>query len=121
MKSNRITVIINKSPQEIFDFTLNPDNTPRWIDSIVKEEIDANPPKLGSIYKNANKLGLWSEYHITDFVNGTSFTMTSNDGSYHVRYTLTPKDKKATELEYFEWIDQGDLESPFTYAILEKL
>ncbi len=121
MKSNTITIIINKSPQEIFDFTLNPNNTPKWIDSIIKEEIDVTPPKLGSVYRNVNRQGVWSEYHVTEFLNGTRFTMASKDGNYHVLYTFTPKERNVTELEYYEWVDNGDLEGPFTKDILEKL
>lgn len=121
MKSNTIAIVINKTLQGMFDFLLNPVNTPKWIGSIVKEEIDVNPPKLGSIYRNVNKQGVWSEYRITEFINGSKFTMTSKDGTYHVRYTFTPIDTQATSLEYYEWVDRGDLPEPFTKNILEKL
>lgn len=121
MKSNTIIIVINKSPKEIFDFTLNPDNTPKWIDSIIKEEIDIQPPKLESVYKNVNKQGIWSEYHITEFTYSIMFTMTSKDGNYHVRYTFTPISSQTTSLEYYEWVNKGDLPEPFTADILKKL
>lgn len=49
------------------------------------------------------------------------FSMTSGDGNYHVRYTLTKISEQTTNLEYYEWADQGDIADPFTKDILEKL
>ena len=49
------------------------------------------------------------------------FVFTKKDGSYHVRYIFTPIGENITELKYFEWVDKGDLEEPFTLKILQKL
>jgi len=43
MKENKIKVIINKSIKEVFEFTINPKNTPSWILSI-KEEVAVGYP-----------------------------------------------------------------------------
>lgn len=121
MLEKKLTIRINKSADFVFDFTLNPKNTPKWINSIVQEETNEWPPKKGTIYRNKNIEGKWNEYKLTEFESNKMFTMTSKDGNYHVRYKFTPVDKNSCELEYFEWVDEGVLEEPFTLSILKKL
>jgi hypothetical protein len=120
VKNKKLTVQINKTPSEIIAFVLNPQNTPVWIESLVKEETNEWPPKEGTLYRNQNKKGEWNEYVLTELkVNG--FTMTQKDGNYHVKYLVTPIDEEATEFEYYEWVDKGELQEPFTQDILKKL
>jgi len=52
MKENIISIIINKSIHEVFEFSTNPQNTHLWVDSIKEEMTNEYPPKLGTIYKN---------------------------------------------------------------------
>lgn len=121
MKEKKLTIKINRTAAEVFAFCLNPANTPFWVKSIVKEETNEQPTKLGTIYRNVNRVGQWSEYRIIFYNQDKMFEMKLNDNNYHVRYTLTPIGEKECELEYYEWVEKGDLADPFTQDILEKL
>lgn len=121
MKVNKLTVTINKSARNIFDFVLDPLYTPTWIDSVAYEEKNENTTKLGTIYKNKDSRGNWSVFKITAFKQDKMFVMSKKDSNYHVRYTLKPLSEGSCELEYFEWVEDGELEEPFTRDVLNRL
>lgn len=120
MIDQRLTIQINKPLKHIISFVLNPKNTPLWIDSLVKEETNEWPVKVGSIYRNQNRNGEWNEYVLSE-LKDDGFTMFQKDGNYHVKYTLTPISDNSTDFEYYEWVDNGELQEPFTIEVLEKL
>lgn len=121
MKKNRISVEINCPVSEVFEFTINPINTRLWIDSIVREETNESPVKLGTKYKNINRESKWTEYTVVKFEPNKIFEMKQNNSSYHVRYTYEQISDKKTKLTYFEWVEHGDLDEPFSLVVLKKL
>jgi len=121
MKSKKLHIRINKPSSYIFDFVLDPKNTPLWVGSIKHEETNEWPVKLGTVYRNRGSSSNWSEYIISEFKKDKMFTMTMKDNNYHVRYTLQKAGNNSTDLEYYEWVTEGDLEEPFTLDILRRL
>jgi len=120
MKELKLKITINKPAAEVFAFTLNPENTPKWIDFIKEEETNEWPVKLGTIYRNTDGKGEWDEYELTEYDPPRAFTLSRRGPRYHVRYLLTDHGS-SSELEYYEWVDSGEITVPFTMEPLEKL
>lgn len=121
MKDLKLTVKINKPAKEVFEFTTNPANTPRWIDSIVKEEADSVPIAIGTIFRNWDAAEKMNEYKVTRYEPYTVFQLDATHQDYKVRYTYTPISENETELEYYEWSESDQLHAPFMQEILDKL
>jgi uncharacterized protein YndB with AHSA1/START domain len=121
MKENKITIIINKPIEKVFEFTTNPKNTHRWIPQIEEEIAEEYPPKVGTIYKNRGSGIDWNQYKVLEFEKNRIFTLTDLKGNYSVKYTYKKIGKNGTEMAYFEWVNEGELENPFTKEILQKL
>ncbi|MGA2667269.1 MAG: SRPBCC family protein [Patescibacteria group bacterium] len=120
LKENKLTVRIKKLPKDVFEFTINPKNTPKWLEMIKSEETNEWPIKVGTKYRNKRKDGEWTEYIVTVLESNKLFEIKSADGNYHTRYTYK-RFEDGTELEYYEWVDKGEIDSPFMIDILDKL
>lgn len=121
MKTNRLSVQIIKSLPDLYSFTVNPANTPKWIDSILVSQTSEWPIKIGTTYRNQDKAGAWAEYEVFALEENKLFELISKEGNFHVRYTYTSISDAKSELEYFEWVDEGDIPSPMTQDALNKL
>ena len=121
MKENKISIIIDKPIGEVFEFTTNPKNTHLWIPSILEEIAAEYPPKINTQYKNRGIDNNWNKYKVIDFKKDKVFILSDLLGNYFVKYTYRKLNGRKTEMEYFEWMLDGDLSNPFTIDILENL
>ncbi len=121
MKENRVSVEINAPIKKVFKFTINPKNTNLWVPGMVKEETNESKIRLGTEYRNVDKMGKWTKYVVTAFVPDRIFEMEQIDSPYRVRYTYEPLEANKTRLTYFEWVRKGFLEGPFEISVLAGL
>ncbi|MDB5264856.1 MAG: hypothetical protein JWN64_427 [Parcubacteria group bacterium] len=121
MKDLKLTVKINKPVREVFEFTTNPANTAKWIDSVEGEKADSYPPEIGTIYQNWDAAGNINEYKVTQYESPKVFQLDATRQDYKVRYTYTPVSENETVLEYYEWSESGQLHAPFMQEILDNL
>jgi len=121
MKENKLSITIEQPASSVFDFTTEPDNTPLWIDSIESEKVNERPIKVGTLYTNVDKDGNSNTYEVTKFVEGGVFELKSVSSSYTVQYTYSALSLSETELEYYEWVEDGDPLIPFEQKHLDKL
>ena len=121
MKTNQLTIHINKPVNQVFAFTITPPNSTKWIPNIIKEETDQWPIRVGTVYKLQDKSGSYSQVTVVSIEENQHIEWISADHIYHCRYTYQPINENATELEYSEWVNQGKIESPFTTEVLVKL
>jgi len=121
MRENEISIDINCPVNQVFAFTINPKNTPLWIESIVSEEASEFPIQLGTEYKNISKDGDWTQYKVTQLKPNKVFELKQKSGLYHVLYKYEALSEGKTKFTYIEWVDDGEIPHPFTLAILKKL
>ncbi len=119
MRENRLTIKINKPVAEVFAFTITPPNSAKWIPGIINEETNEWPVKIGTIYKLHTE-GNNFEVVVTDLKENEFIEWTKNK-NYHCRYTYRKISDDVTELDYFEWVDSGNIDQPFPKEVLDKL
>ena len=113
MKENQISIEINCPVKEVFEFTINPKNTPLWIDRIVSEEADEFPIQVGTEYKNISSNNDWTRYKVTQFKPNKIFELKQKSGLYHLLYKYEPISDSKTPFIFIEWVDDGELDHPF--------
>lgn len=121
MQNNQIIVQVKASADTVFEFTTNPQNTPKWLDQFEYEETNEWPVKVGTKYRNKTTVGKWGGYVVVACEQNKLFEILADDNNYHTRYGYKSLGENETELDYTEWVDRGDIECPFTPAMLEKL
>ena len=121
MKENRLTVTIGRPISEVFFFSINPENTKKWIPTMLEEISSDFPPQIGTKYKNRVEGGEWDEYIVSEYEDGKLFSLRDLMNNYNVRYTYKSISANITEMEYFEWNNAGTLSNPFSISNLNTL
>lgn len=121
MKENLLTIYIDKPIEEVFEYSLESDNVPKWITSIEKEIPTERPVKLGTKLNNIS-IGsdTWNQYEVIEIIPPKTFTLKLLNGDYYVKYTCTEKGA-GTDFEYYEWAEFGELEDIMGMDALERL
>ncbi len=67
------------------------------------------------------KEGVFSEVTVADIKSDEFVEWISKNRNYHCRYSFNLVNENMTELEYHEWVDDGELKEPFTLETLQTL
>lgn len=107
MHKNTIIVEISVPVNEVFTFTTDPKNTPKWLDFVIKEERSTSTVCVGTRYKNisldAQQQQRETIYEVTAFEIDCLFELEDVAGSYKCTYRYEPIEHgKATRLTYTE-------------------
>lgn len=119
MKSNRLTVVVVKQIAEVYAFTADLKNVPKWQDGVAAVDKDQQLG-AGSVWRFHYKDGRVVDFdEVASKVNDT-FEIVSRDGNHHVRYSFKPLNSYKTEMEYFEWVEEGCLKSEYRQSNAAK-
>ncbi len=91
------------------------------VPQIMEESSNKYPPAIGTIYKNRGRALAWTQYTVIEFEKDAVFALRASDNNYFVRYTYKKLSETETEMQYLEWVSEGEIESPFTQEILQGL
>lgn len=82
---------------------------------------DEYPPKINTEYRNCGDNTDWSKYRVVDFKKKKIFILFNLEDKYFVKYSYRKLSGNNTEMEYFEWMIDGELSNPFTEDIFRNL
>lgn len=117
MKTNEIRIIIDAPANDIFEFVLEPKNTPTWIEGAGEETVNTDQIGLGTVY--SNDIGKWV---VTDYEKGKFFELSDTSIHYSCSYSFRKINEICTELVYFESHSDGsNLENPMEEKNFKKL
>ncbi len=117
MKTNEIKVNIDIPVEAVFEFTLEPANTSRWIDAIEEETVNTKQIGLGTIYSNS-----YGNLEVTDYELNRFLELTNQKTGYQCSYSFRKIDNDTTEIIYFEqMLDGSKLTEPMKIESFKKL
>lgn len=125
MKQNTLSIDIRKPVSVVFAFTIDPNNTPKWIPSILKEQASDTPVKVGTLFSQVvsdSAGGTRSNLLVvTALIENKRLDFHQTNSAYTCSYRFE-KIPAGTRLTYFEENGvNGKLESPLKPENLEKL
>lgn len=125
MKRNIIIREINCSIQKVFDFTVNPNNTPLWINTVIEEKTDSKTINLGTRYYQLVKLPKGkiekSCAVITGFVENEFIEFSYIGTTYKCSYSYVSTEKGTILTYYEEAMKDEDLENFMTESSMDYL
>jgi uncharacterized protein YndB with AHSA1/START domain len=121
MKENILSIILDLPIETVFEYTTNPDNTHKWLESLKQEKVDKYPIGVGTVYSNTSDGEHWSSYTVTQYEPNKLFEIKENGGTYSVKYTYELLSPNQTKLVYDEWDFDKALVSPLSQDVLEHL
>ncbi|MFH0949173.1 MAG: hypothetical protein V1802_01670 [Candidatus Aenigmatarchaeota archaeon] len=93
IEKNTLTIEIKSPVDVVFEYTINPDNTPKWIPSIIEEKTSEKPVKVGTIYSQKVRSGskvTKSKLVVTGFMKNRRLDFHQVNGSYSCSYLYKP-------------------------------
>jgi len=117
MTTNEIRVTINRSQQEVFEYTVEPKNTKHWVKDSIEMKTDTDQINIGTKYSNE-----FITREVTDYERNKFIELTDIDGIYSCSYSFRKIDENSTELTFFESNSgASELEYPLEQRYFEKL
>ncbi len=117
VKRNTLEIEIDRPVGEVFAYTTDPSHTHEWVEGITHETVDTVPVQVGSVYEND-----FGRLVVSAFEQDSVFELTSDDGTYVVRYEYGAVNDTSTNLRYIEWhVDGSELSDPLPRTALEQL
>jgi uncharacterized protein YndB with AHSA1/START domain len=124
MSKNEITIEIDSPVEDVFSFTIDPTNTPKWLKSIAAESRSDELTSVGTIYTNiSDSEQQETSYRVTAYEVNRLFQLQRIGEDYHCTYVYEPIDNgKRTMLTYIEEVGVGmTLESPLKPEVFNTL
>lgn len=125
MKENLLSIKIDVSARDLYLFTINPNNTNKWID-LEWEYIDTETIQIWTIYtnyyKNEKNENIYSSYVLSNLIENKLFHIKSLSSKLEAIYFYNEISENESILNYYEFnSDWSDLSSPLWINSLIKL
>lgn len=121
MEQNKVSIFIGRPIDEVFSYSLESNNVPKWIEGIRVEIPSERPVRQGTILRNTgfDENARWNEYEVIEINPPTTFTLRLLGSDYYCKYSFKEV-AGGTKFEYLEWSESG-LSDRFQMEPLKRL